>query len=134
MKYINIVVVGIIALLSFAAGAAKVMQSPQEMEFLQNVGMNAPVIILYGVLQICCGVLVIPRKTRMYGAIFAALAFMLSTILLIASGNIMFSIISSIPVLLSGLVAYQSSRPTFNKSFKQEEPSDVASAPKDGAP
>ena len=112
MKYINIIVVVLIGLLSIAAGAAKVMQAPQEMEFLQGVGLSLNIILIFGVIQIGGGLLLAHHKTRMYGAILAGLTFLASTILIFVSGNVIFALISAIPAFLSFFIAFKTSKVT----------------------
>ena len=41
MKILNILVIASVALLSIAAGLAKVMEAAQEVEFLQSLGLIA---------------------------------------------------------------------------------------------
>lgn len=115
MKYINWLMVGIIALLSVAAGVAKVMQTPEEMQFLQSVGLSTLMIMAFGAVQIFAGVLLVPEKSRIYGATLAALAFLLSTVLIVISGNLLFAAVSAIPVLLAAFVIYQNSRSAYSQ-------------------
>ena len=51
MKILNILIVALIAVLSITAGAAKAMQSPQEMEFLQSFGLSVVIIFSFGALS-----------------------------------------------------------------------------------
>jgi|GEM_PF-2186663 len=51
MKIIHILIVAAIAILSVAAGLAKVMQSQQEIEFLQGLGLSIFVIMVFGLLH-----------------------------------------------------------------------------------
>lgn len=111
MKIVNYLIILIIVLLSVAAGIAKVMQTPQEMEFLQGMGLSSALIIIFGVVQIAGGVLLIPQKTRLVGAVLAASAFLVSTILIFVGGNLSFGLFSAIPAALAGIVVYQSARP-----------------------
>jgi len=108
VKIVNILIIAIVVLLSIAAGLAKVMQVPQEMEFLQGFGLNSIAIIAFGLVQIAAGVLLVPQKTRMPGAIAAALAFALSAVLVLLTGNLLFALVSVIPVALACLIMYQS--------------------------
>ena len=62
MKIVNILIIAIIVLLSIAAGLAKVMQAPQEMDFLQGVGLSSAMIIAFGLVQTSAGVLLVPQK------------------------------------------------------------------------
>ena len=116
MKIIYILIVVIIALLSISAGLAKVMQAPQEMEFLQSVGLSKIVIFIFGLVQIAGGVLLTPKKTRMFGAVLASSAFVVSTVLIFVGGNLAFGMFSILPIALAGTVIYQTARVTHNKS------------------
>lgn len=107
MKIVNALIIAIIALLSIAAGLAKVMQSPQEMEFLQSFGLSSFLIVVFGLVQIAGGVLLVPRKTRMPGAILATSALLLSAILIFIGGNLVFGLVSLIPVALAFLLIYK---------------------------
>ena len=106
----NILNISVIALLSIAAGLAKVMQTEQEMEFLQSFGLSTALIIAFGMVQIAAGVLLIPSKTRMFGAVLATSALVISTILIFAGGNLKFGLLSTITIALACVIVYQSAR------------------------
>ena len=110
MKIVNIIIVAIIALLSIAAGLAKVMQAPQEMEFLQGLGLSSGLILAFGLVQIVGGLLLATKKTRMPGAILVTLAFAVSTVLVFIGGNVSFGLFSIIPIALAGLIVYQAAK------------------------
>lgn len=120
MKIVNILIIAIVALLSIAAGLAKVMQTQQEMEFLQGVGLSSVVIVAFGLVQILGGVLLVPRKTRMLGAILATSALVVSTVLIFIGGNLSFGLVSILPIALAGVIIYQSARITDNRSLKAD--------------
>ena len=116
MKLVNILIITIIALLSIAAGLAKVMQTQQEMEFLQSFGLSSVLIIAFGLIQISGGVLLVPRKTRMLGAVLAASAFVVSTVLIFVGGKLAFGFVSILPIALASVIIYQSARTTHDRS------------------
>ena len=120
MKIVNILIVAVIALLSIAAGLAKVMQSQQEMEFLQGVGLSSVLIVAFGLVQISGGVLLVPRKTRMLGAVLATSALVVSTVLIFVGGNLAFGLVSMLPIALASVIIYQSVRITHNKSLNTD--------------
>ena len=120
MKIINFLVITIVMLLSIAAGLAKVMQMPQELEFLQGLGLSPVLIIVFGLVQIAGGILLVPQKTRMVGAVLATSALVLSTVLIFVGGNLVFGLFSTIPIALAGVIIYQSARTTHNKSLMQD--------------
>jgi uncharacterized membrane protein HdeD (DUF308 family) len=51
-----------IALLSIVAGVAKVMLTPQEVQFLESFDFNAKAIICFGAFQIVAGSLLFCQK------------------------------------------------------------------------
>lgn len=94
----------LVVLLSLAAGLAKVAKVEAEFEFLSNAGLNESQILVFGLVQIAAGALMILPKTRFYGAMIAALAFLASTVLIFMSGNISFGLLSIIPILMADAV------------------------------
>jgi len=120
VKIVNLLIVAVIALLSIAAGLAKVMQTQQEMEFLQGLGLSPALIVVFGLVQIVGGILLVPQTTRMVGAILATSALVLSTVLIFVGGNFAFGLFSTLPIALAGVIIYQSARTAHNKSFKQD--------------
>ena len=110
MKIVNILIIAIVALLSIAAGLAKVMQSPQEMEFLQGFGLSSALIVVFGLVQVSGGVLLVPQKTRLPGAVLATLALVVSTVLIFIAGNLVFGLVSILPIALGCVIIYQSVR------------------------
>lgn len=110
MKIVNILIIAIIALLSIAAGLAKVMQAPQEMEFLQGLGLSTALILAFGLVQIVGGVLLATKKTRMPGAILVTSAFVVSTVLIFIGGNFTFGLFSILPAALAGLIVYKAAK------------------------
>ena len=112
MKIVNILIIAIVALLSVAAGLAKVMQTQQEMEFLQGFGLSTALIVAFGLVQILGGVLLVPKKTRLPGAILTASALVVSNVLIFFGGNLTFGLVSMLPIALAGVIIYQSARNT----------------------
>ena len=115
MKKVNILIIAIIALLSIAAGLAKVMQTQQELEFLQGVGLSSASIVAFGLVQISGGVLLVLKKTRMLGAVLATSALVVSTVLIFIGGNLAFGLVSILPIALACVIIYQSARTTHNR-------------------
>ena len=115
MKIVNILIIVIVALLSIAAGLAKVMQTQQEMEFLQSFGLSSALIVAFGLVQIMGGVLLVSQKTRLLGAVLAASALVVSTVLIFVTGNLIFGLVSMLPIALACVIIYQSARTTADK-------------------
>ena len=121
MKIVNILIVAVIALLSIAAGLAKVMQLPQEIEFLQGLGLSVFLIIVFGLVQIVGGVLIAPKRTRMPGAVLVASGFAVSAVLIFMGGNVTFGLVSLIPTALAAMIIYQTLRTTQNKPSNADD-------------
>lgn len=110
MRIVGFLIIAIVALLSFAAGLAKVMQAPQEMAFLQGLGLSPALIVVFGLIQVTGGLLLVIRKTRKAGAILAATAFVVSAILIFIGDGTAFGLLSLLPVGLAGVIIHQSAK------------------------
>lgn len=108
MKFLKLIPLVTVILLSLAAGFAKVMLATQEAEFLYGFGLTDSIIVFYGVFQLLSGVLIIPTKTRKMGAACAAISFFVSSTLILVSGTFVFGVVSLIPFGLSIYLVLQS--------------------------
>ncbi|NMP31529.1 lipase maturation factor family protein [Thalassotalea sp. M1531] len=108
MKIVKLILTLLIALLSIAAGVAKVMAVPEEVQFLNSFGFNAMLIMIYGVIQIIGGVLFAIPKTIKWGAAIIIVGFCISTVLIILDGNYVFALTSLLPIVLAVFVLWQS--------------------------
>jgi hypothetical protein len=108
LKIVNMLIIGVVALLSIAAGLAKVMQTEQEMAFLQGFGFSGALVIAFGLIQLAGGILLVLPKTRITGVVLAAAAFAVSALLIFFGGNWVFGLLSTIPVALACLIIYLS--------------------------
>lgn len=98
------VIIYALALLSIAAGVPKVLRMPQEIEFLSAIGFSAVTVILLGVVQIAGGVLLVFPRGRLIGCLLVALALLVSSAAILASGEYVFAGISLLPFALAILV------------------------------
>ena len=105
MKLIHAVLIAIVALLSGAAGAAKVFAVPEEVQFLSGFGLNSIMIMLYGLIQIVGALFLFPAKLRLVGVYIVIAGFALSSIFIFASGNISFGLISIVPIIMASVIA-----------------------------
>jgi hypothetical protein len=108
MKTAKLIFIGLMAILSVAAGAAKSLQVPEEVAFLQGLGLSLTMIVIFGVFQIIAGVLLALPKTRFVGAVIATMGFLASALMILISGNYPFAVISMLPVLSVGYIALDS--------------------------
>lgn len=95
-----------LAALGVAAGAPKIFQMPQELEFLNTLGFPAIAVSILGVIQLAGGVLLFREESRLPGAMLTALAFLISSVAIFSGGNTRFGLISLLPVVLTIIVAY----------------------------
>lgn len=106
MKIVKIILIAVIALLSVAAGLAKVMKVPDEVAFLAGQGLSEMMILVFGAVQILGGVLTAIPQTRLFGTVVVLIGFLLSAVLVFLSGNLAFGLISLLPTLVSVWVIY----------------------------
>lgn len=102
------VILIILVFLAISSGITKVMLLPQDVEFFGRYGFTNPVLISYGAVQIIGGVLLAIPKTRFVGAVIVAITFLISLVVLIIDGNILFSIFTVVAMTLLGVVIKQS--------------------------
>jgi hypothetical protein len=102
----------LIALLCIAAGFAKVVLVPQEVEFLSGFGLSEPMIISFGLFQVIGGALFIIPKTLRIGSCMVAIGFALSALLILTTGNILFFAVSCLPAVIAGWFAFDSFKST----------------------
>ena len=97
----------LLALLGVAAGIAKMLQAPQEMAFFQGeIGFSAEAIMAFGLLQFIAGVMLVFKKARLIGAALLGVTLILSSIVIFMAGEVVFGVISLIPVLMADLVVW----------------------------
>ena len=108
LKIIHIVIIAVIAILGIVAGVAKLVQTPQEMEFLQDAGLSPVLIMVFACVQLAGGLLLVLSKTRLMGAALSIIAFGISSVLIFDDGNTSFGLISLVPVALASLIFYRS--------------------------
>ena len=120
MKITIKILTGIIILLSIGAGLAKVMQVPQEVEFLGGIGLSTVMIIVFGAFQILGGILTVIRRFKIYGLSIIALGFIVSSLLIFYSGDTSFGMISLIPIVLAVSLFYSITNYASHDSIREE--------------
>lgn len=104
MKIFRIVVLVVLIAMSLSAGAAKVMQMPQEVQFFEAAGLNVHLLMALGALQIIGGVLAAFPDFRKSGAIIIGVGFLVSSFAIFMTGDIAFGAFSLLPVALAGFL------------------------------
>ena len=105
MQYVRIGILVVLAVLSLAAGAAKLSMAEQEVSFFASVGLSRPWLIPLGIVQVTGTVLAVFPRLRQAGAWVIGSGFALSTIILFMSGNSIFGAVSMAPVVLAVIIA-----------------------------
>ena len=100
------IVVYALALLSVAAGIPKVLQMPQELGFLSSLGLAGPAVSVLGIVQLAGGALLVLDRYRVMGAFLAGLVFLVSSVALMAGGNVPFGLFSLLPIVVLALVVF----------------------------
>ena len=98
------VMVYFLAVLSAAAGVPKLLQMPQELEFLQSIGFSPTVVSMLGMLQLAGGILMFWEKFRLPGAAIVGVGFLVSSVAIFLGGNTSFGLISLVPVLVAVII------------------------------
>ena len=106
---LNILLI-ILVLMSLAAGAAKLLQVPQEAQFFADAGLGTGVMMALGALQILGAALSVPPKFRKAGAAIMGAGFLASAVIILMTGNMGFAAVSLLPVVLCGVVVVGVSR------------------------
>ena len=112
MKIVKAIILVLLVLMSAAAGAAKVFQTPQETAFFESVGLSAFWLLPLGVVQIAGALAAIVHQTRRIGMAFVAAGFLVSAIIIFMTGNIGFGLISLLPVLLAAAISFYAAKET----------------------
>ncbi|BDI59557.1 hypothetical protein [Qipengyuania nanhaisediminis] len=102
MRFLQIALVTVLALLSLAAGAAKLLAAPGETALVADAGLSSAWLWPHGALQVIAPVLVAFAKLRRVGLAGIAIGFALSCLVIFLAGYPAFGAFSLIPVALAG--------------------------------
>lgn len=91
----------LLLLLSVSTGLVKLFQMPEEMVLFRNVHWSDTLIILFGVLQTLCGVLLIPSKTRKVSSLLLAFTYVIATGVVFANNMVEFGVVSILFILMA---------------------------------
>jgi len=108
MRIWKIVLLTILILISLAAGVPKLLQQSQELAFLAHIGLGPVGVTVVGVVQFLAGILLVPKSTRLFGALMAILALAVSAIALVTAGNMTLGLATMVPIAIGIAVAVDS--------------------------
>jgi hypothetical protein len=100
MKIFRIALIAVIAILGLSAGTAKVLLLPAELEFFSKAGLGETMLSLLGIIQLLGAILFVFLKTRKAGAYILALTFLLSSMVIFGVGDMVFGLLSLLPIAL----------------------------------
>jgi hypothetical protein len=100
MQILKIALLTILVLMSLVAGFAKIVQMPQELEFLAHLGLGATAVSVVGLVQTAGGMLLLLPKTRLIGAIAAIATLIISSLALFTAGNAAIGLITLFPIAI----------------------------------
>lgn len=121
MKYIPMIITGLIAALALLSGVSKVMLAPQETEFYYRFGMVGPLLIAFGGLQIIGGALMLVPRVRVYGLILVAVTFIASLVLLLIDMQWGIAAVTAVVLLFLAYLIVASRRRQIQESNIVEE-------------
>ena len=110
MTYLKFAVFFILAALGLAAGAAKMMQMPQEVAFFAASGLSTAPLVVFGAAQLIGGIFMIFRSYRFWGALILALTFAFSTAMLYRHGTAAMTLVSALSVVVALWAAFVARR------------------------
>ena len=110
-RILALVLIVAIGVLSIAAGLPKVLQMPQELGFLESIGLTGIAVSILGVVQTAGGMLLLWPRFRNTGALLAGVAFVVSSIAIFAGGDAKFGLVSLLPVPVLAIVMVTSRNP-----------------------
>ena len=104
MSRIKITNFVLLVLLALAAGGAKIMKLPDELQFFQQLGLGETGLVVFGIIQLVSGILMVMAKLRVLAAATLCFTFIISSVAILISGNIAFAVFSLLPIVMTGFV------------------------------
>lgn len=104
MKIIMNVTLLILVLLAVSSGVAKTMLMPTDVEFFNRFGFSDSVLVAFGISQLIGGILLVPLKFRLAGAVIVSITFLISLLLLILAGDFVVATITFVCIVLLAVV------------------------------
>lgn len=91
-------------LLSISTGVFKLLQQEADIQLFEKIGFSPTATTILGLIQLIGGLLLIPQKTRKWGAYIMLPTFVLASVAVFANGMIGFGIISVLFIVMAYLV------------------------------
>lgn len=102
MKYAPNAILCLLVFLAVSSGITKVMLMPQDVDFFGKYGFTNPLLIMFGAIQVVCGLMMIFIKTRIVGAAVVAVTFAISAVVLVLAGSVPATIATLVALALLG--------------------------------
>ncbi len=107
MNLFSRVILFLLIFLAVSSGITKIILMQQDVDFFGKYGFSNPILMAYGATQLMGGILLVFEKSRFVGAIIVAVTFSVSLVVLLMEGNIPVSILTTLAILLLGVVMKQ---------------------------
>ncbi|MCK7595462.1 hypothetical protein [Pseudomarimonas salicorniae] len=121
MRIFKAVLLVLLVLLNLAAGIPKILQMPQELEFLAHLGLSPIAVSILGVIQFSGGGLLVLSKTRVVGAASGLIALVVSAIALFIAGSAGMGLLTLLPAAIAAFFV-------FDEFTKGSDPADRGAA------
>ncbi len=100
----------VLVFLAVSSGITKIVLTERDVEFFGKYGFTNLIVIAYGAAQLLGGILLVPPRTRITGAILIAVTFSISAILLVLDQKFLVALITLFFVAILGLIARRTAR------------------------
>ncbi len=110
MKWFLRVIWILTILLSVSTGLFKILQQEADIALFEKIGMDAMMTTVLGIIQLIGGLMLIPKKSRRWGAFIMIPTFVLASIAVFANSMIAFGFISLIFILMALAVIYMENK------------------------
>ncbi len=91
-------------LLSIATGVFKLLQQQADIDLFKAIGFSVLAVTILGAIQLLGGILLIPSKTRRYGAYILIPTYIIASVAVFANQMVVFGIVSILFILMVCLV------------------------------
>ena len=88
-------------LLGVATGLFKILQQPEDILLFEKIGINATGTTIIGVIQLIAGLLLIPARTRKWGAYVLIPTFIIASVAIFANELWVFGIVSLLFIVMA---------------------------------
>jgi len=104
MKIVVGILLTILVLLALVSGVSKILLLEREVTFFVSYGLGAPMLVLFGLVQVFGAVMMVLPGTRVLGAALVGLTFGVSALMLVHAGDLPMAFITVVAIIGLGVV------------------------------